>query len=209
MFRYALMVAAALSLFSSANACTCFPPPALSECAVGDDTAALLVTMKCVKSVICDINSGVAVVDVVIDKVFKDNTNLGLSVGDMVTVRSLTQSATCGIGLSFEAGAQWILFGRAPPPPEPIDDFTIGGRRLQQPSNNNAAVATDFVAILDRSGIDDKFSDGSVCEVGDADLSTNLCSGNIIEPTQNQINQLMNGCNSITVPPILTSRTSP
>ena len=173
MFRYAVMAIAALSLFTFANACSCFfPAPTLSECAVDDDAAALLVTMKCVKTVICDINNGAAVVDVVIDKVFQDNTGTDLSVGDMVTVRSLTQEALCGTGLSFEAETQWILFVRD----------------SSQPGTS----------------IDETFSDATICEVGDADLSTNLCSGNIRDPTQNQINQLMNGCSFITIPPILT-----
>ena len=165
MLRYALMVAAALSLFSSATACRCFPPPPLSECSVRDDTAALLVTMKCVKTVICDVNNGAAVVDVVVDKVFKDNTGTGLSAGDMATVRSLTQGSLCGAGLSFEAETQWILFAA-------------------KSSQGGSFINTD-----------DEFSDGSICEVGDADLSTDSCSGNIREPTQAQIDELMDGCN--------------
>ena len=175
MLRYALMVAAALSLFTSAKTCSCFfPAPTLFDCAVDNDEAALLVTMKCVKSVICDANNGAAVVDVVIDKVFKDQTGMGLSVGDMVTVRSLTGQSLCGTGLSFEAQTQWIMFVHS----------------ISQPGTN----------------IDDIFSDATICEVGDADLSTNVCSGNIREPTQNQINNLMDGCRGFVTAPAVQAR---
>ena len=162
MLRYALMVTATLSLFTSINACTCLAPDPLSDCAVGTNQAALLVTMKCVKTVICDVNNGAAVVDVVIDKVFKDNTSLGLSVGDMVTVRSRTQGSLCGVGSSFKPETQWILF-----------------------AGNSNLPGTDISTV---------FSDASVCEVNDADLSTGLCSGNIREPTRGQIRRLMLGC---------------
>ena len=178
MLRHALMVTAALSLFTSINACSClFPGPTLSDCAVDPNQAALLVTMKCVKTVICDANNGAAVVDVVIDKVFKDKTGLGLSVGDMVTVRSLTQGSLCGVGLSFEPETQWILFAG----------------NSNQPGTNIPTV----------------FSDASVCEADDADLSTGLCSGNIREPTQGQINQLMGGCRFVTAPNVIVTGSAP
>ena len=137
------------------------PPP---PCSVRDNTAALLVTMKCVKTVICDIHNGVAVVDVVIDKVFEDKTGTGLSAGDMATVRSVTEPFLCGTGSSFEAETQWILF---------VNTSRQGG--------------------LSTSVYED-FSDGSICEVGDADLSTDSCAGNIREPTQAQIDEQMNPC---------------
>eukprot|EP00892_Ulva_mutabilis_P000907 jgi/Ulvmu1/10817/UM069_0053.1 len=208
MLRSIFISAATLSLqlFSSANACSCFfPGPALSDCSVGENTAALLVTMKCVKSVICSVNDGAAVADVVIDKVFRDNTDLGLSVGDMVTVRSLTQGSLCGVGASFLSEEQWILFATAPTtrPRVPVDDLTSGARRLQQQGARASAqaVADDgsTIEIVDLSfaviDADGTFSDGTVCEVDDADLSTHLCAGNIIQPTQPQIMELMNGCN--------------
>ena len=170
MLRYALMVTAALSLFTSTRACSCiFPFPTLSDCAVDDVSAAVLVTMKCVKTVICDANNGAAVADVVIEQVFKDNTGLSLSVGDMVTVRSLTGASLCGAGLSFEAETPWIMFVR----------------NSNQPGSN----------------IDETFSDATICEVGDADLSTTSCSGNVFQPTQSQIQQLRNGCNGIVFSP--------
>eukprot|EP00892_Ulva_mutabilis_P000908 jgi/Ulvmu1/10818/UM069_0054.1 len=156
---------AAIVLLSPAAACRCFPPPPLSECSVRDNTAALLVTLKCVKTVACNINDGVAVADVVIDKVFKDNTRLSLSEGDMVTVRSPTQGSLCGIGGAFRFEEQWILFGspfRTPP-----------------------------LGIAEEDGT---FSDGTICNVEEADLSTDTCSGNIIEPTKLQIMELMDGC---------------
>ena len=210
MLRYVSVGVTALALIASANACACLPPPPLSDCGVNIDSAALLVTMKCVKSVSCEpgagVYPGVSVADVLIDKIFRDNTGLGLSVGDMVTVKSLTQPTFCGIGRDFEAGSQWILFANGPPTPEPINDLTSGTRRLQQPGNNDAAIA-QFTAVLDRSVGDDVFSDGSVCEVGDADLITHNCFGNIIEPTQDQIDELMDACSAaIVTPAVFVSR---
>lgn len=216
MLRSLLLAAASLALLlsPSANACTCAPSPPLSDCEVPDNGAALLVTLKCIKTLICDINTGTAVADVVIDKVFKDNTDQNFKVGDMATVRSATQESICGVGLEFAPETQWIIFAialpspgpRGRPPLLPIPDRPgSGGRRLHQEEQTfirRAAVSArasddgenqsvDVIADVDAEGV---FSDGSVCDVADADLDTNLCAGNIIEPTDAQVMELMKGC---------------
>lgn len=168
MFGSVLLAAAALMLASTAStahACRCVPPPPLSDCNVRGDQAALLVTINCVKSLICDVNDGVAVADVIIDRVFQDNAGLGFEEGDKATISSFTQSSLCGLGKAFAPGDQWIVFARPP--------FKGG-------SGSGSA-----------GGV---FSDGSVCEVMDADLEIGGCSDNIRRPSAAQVEELAEGC---------------
>lgn len=157
-----LAIAAGALLLSSAtnvNACKCLAPRPLSECDTGDTEAAILVTIQFTRAAGCDINTAVVVADVVVDKIFRDNTGLGLKAGDMTTIISSSLGLLCGIGSRFVVRDQWIMFATPSNPP-----------RVPDPS------ICDMLAM-------------------DAVLGTNSCSkGNIMKPTNTQIDELMLGC---------------
>lgn len=213
MLRSLLLAAAALLLSSSASACTCLPgtPPPLSQCNTADNEAALLVTITCVKMVVGEFNIEEAVAKVVIDKIFDDNTGLGLSVGDTTAIKSRKSSAACGVGGSFAPGDQWIMFATPAsdsPPAAQIDDLAanVGGRRLQQGVRGPAKLVNPTVEP--EPEFDSVFTHTPVCDVSDAELKTHLCAGNIIEPKAAQIEELMQGCSSIfAVPAVFTTKT--
>lgn len=195
MLRYALMFTTALSLLCFADAFSCRSAP-LSECAVGENSAALLVTMQCVKEFVCDESHiGEVVADVVIDKIFKDDTAVGLGVGDKVTVRPQTSvHFRPGIGSTFSPGDQWILFVHASGDSEsdPVDTDDVYVR----PATHKFADTTSSTSAA--TLIPNVFSDGSVCQTGRADFVMDPCARNIKEPTKPAINELMNACNSFT-----------
>lgn len=64
---------------------------------MGEGSAALLVTVQCVKSLRCTEFTGTAVADVVVEKVFQSNieSNLTLAEGSMVTIKSELESSLC------------------------------------------------------------------------------------------------------------------
>lgn len=215
----ALLGAAMLSFIGSTFACSCIIPPPLSECVVREDQAALLVTVKCVKSLQCDLFSGTAVADVMIDQVFQDNTNLTLTNGTMITISSGLQGSLCGFGPSLTPSTQLIVFANIPVPPfmpnddegvvivpgddlvlEIDEDVVTPGRRLMQ----EASIAVRATSDGDSSTVDvdvdvdpdntSVFSDGTICDVMTSDLETSLCSGNLLQPSMQNITDLMMGC---------------
>eukprot|EP00892_Ulva_mutabilis_P000911 jgi/Ulvmu1/10820/UM069_0056.1 len=219
-----LLGATLLSLVASAFGCSCLTTPPLSECAVLENQAALLVTVKCVKSLQCDEFSGTAVADVMIDKVFQDNTNLTLTNGTMVTIKSRLESSLCGFGMSFRPATQLIVFAGIPAPPfnpdgdgegvviVPDDDLELladdddaptAARRLMQStsvviraSSGENTSTFDVIADVGDADVENLFSDGTVCDVMTADLETSLCSGNLFSPSMQNITTLMMGCSS-------------
>ena len=193
MLSYALAVAATAAslLVSSANGCSCrtIQPTSLSDCEVPEGFAALLVTTHCVKKVSCKefFFKSAAIADSVIDKVFKDNTDLALSAGDMVTVRSRTKSSCFGPAIA--PGMQMVI-------------LSPSHRRLGEDDNDDdddeIGEESYLSTILRRREIDDFFSDGSKCEINDADFDVGFCSPAIIDPTQAQINQIIHSCSTMT-----------
>lgn len=232
MSRMLLIGAALLSLVSNALACSCFfPGTTLRDCPVGDGQVALLVTIKCVKSLQCESFTGTAIADALIEEVFLDNTdsNLTLAVGETVTIKSELESSLCGFGRSFFPGSQLIVFAAVPSPPFSLADLPVGdelelvssgpfpadpddypsdeddvdvpSRRLMQrvgatitasANENSSTISVGLRGdVVDLDGV---FSDGSICDVADADLSTGLCNFNIVQPSLQNITDLMAGC---------------
>lgn len=108
--------------------------------------------------------------DVEIVLVLEDNTDLELAEGDVVSIESSLQGNLCGF--SLEVATQYIVF--------------VG---QTAPLNVNAtSSSSDIDAVMARA------DDDVVCHTFDAPLSTSLCSGNIRNPTEDQITELMAGC---------------
>ena len=200
----AVAAAASLSLISSVNGCTCGTIPSLFDCEVPEGYAALLVTTNCVKQVSCINRRYAAVADTVIDKVFKDNTVLGLSAGDMVTVRSRGRGSC--IGPAFAPGMQMVIL--APNIHRSVEDDDDEDDD-DEDDDEEIDEESLYYRILRSKRIDDSFSDGSMCEVSDADFDVGSCSPGVTEPTQAQINQLIHSCSTMTtgVPPDLANQT--
>ena len=199
MLRYILALAAAFLLLSCKTAASCaFTPAPLEDCEVGDNSAALLVRVKCVKTFWCG-RSGDAVADVAIDKIFRDKTGLALSEGAMVTVHT-TPYGPNGVPDLFQPNHQWILFASERPAREDyvaLQAEDVGGN------------VTLLEILKDDLGIrDDEFSDGTVCTVGDADLTFSSCSRNTLMPSSNDIKQITTGCSSDSFPAVSTKHTS-
>lgn len=205
-----------LALLSSVSACSCIFPPPLSECAVGENEAALLVRVVAKKTFQCSQFDGTAIADVLITRVFKDNTDLDLKRGSVVSIESSLQGSLCGFGL--QTGTQYILFANAPFEPEflegddielkPIElaavpaeddaaddgdeELVKPGRRLRATKTASlriTASATNGGSVRTRG-----FSDGNTCEIPSGDLRTSLCSGNVVDPKRKDVEALAAGC---------------
>ena len=202
MFQSTFIGAAVLALLSSVSACSCIQPPPLSECAVRDNEAALLVRVLSKQTFQCSQFDGTAISDVMITRVFKDNTELELKRGSVISVESSLFGNLCGFDL--QTGAQYILFANTPFVPEEDDgdaeesaddsedDVVKPSRRLMQPKTASiriTAQAVDGAQVSARG-----FSDGETCDIPSGDLSTSLCSGNIFDPKRKDILELEAGC---------------
>lgn len=201
-----------LALLSSVSACSCLPPPPLSECAVRDNEAALLVRVVARQTFQCNQFEGSAIADVYISRVFKDNTDLELKRGTVVSIESSLFGNLCGFDLL--TGTQYIVFANGPFVPKTDDDdeepvievddaSDEDGDDEDEPDEKPArrlratkvasikisATATDGASVSSRG-----FSDGDTCDIPTADLSTSLCSGNVVDPKKKDIEQLAAGC---------------
>lgn len=206
----AFIGASILALLSSVSACSCLFPPPLSECAVRENEAALLVRVVAKKTFQCTQFDGTAIADVLITRVFKDNTDLDLKRGTVVSVESSTQGSLCGFGL--EPGTQYILFANAPFMSdddafelEPVEIAAVPAadnaadddeepakpsrRLLKTATVRITASATDGGSVRARG-----FSDGDTCEIPSGDLRTSLCSGNVVDPKRKDVEALAAGC---------------
>eukprot|EP00892_Ulva_mutabilis_P000913 jgi/Ulvmu1/10822/UM069_0058.1 len=150
-----------------------------------------------------------------IRQVFKDNTDLDLKRGTVVSVESSLFGNLCGFAL--DPGTQYIIFANTPFMPEddeddasePIavaaeddaDDATPDeddgddvkpARRLLQTRTASVRVTAQAVegAQVSARG----FSDGVTCEIPSGDLTTSLCSGNIVDPKRKDVEELAAGC---------------
>eukprot|EP00892_Ulva_mutabilis_P000909 jgi/Ulvmu1/10819/UM069_0055.1 len=171
-------------MLSRANACSCIFPPPLSDCDVRDDHAALLLTIKCVTTQVCDAFSGTAVADAEITQVFKDRTSLKLKKGDVVSIRSALSSAACGAGESFKVGDQWIMFANRPFEP---DSFQVVDELTIDPGDPFTPPEVTF------------------CDVSEAELETSICAGNVFKPMRQNITDITRGCSvKPIIKPILT-----
>lgn len=202
MLRYILLSAATLSLLSSSTATSCITSEiSRPECEVGDNSAALLVTVRCAKSVRCG-PRGDTVADVVVDKVFNDTTGLILTEGAMVTVHfDLDVHAVNGL-TPFQPSEQWILFARERRSREELE------ADLVERSKGSAVALELFLEDYKLSA--EEFSDGSVCNVGSSDLTaTEYCARrNMLNPTESQIQHLTMACSSDSIPATPTDRNS-
>lgn len=200
-----------LALLSSVSACSCIQPPPLSECAVRDNEAALLVRVVAKQTFQCNQFDGTVIADVFITKVFKDNTDLELKRGTIVSIESSLFGNLCGFDLN--TGTQYIVFANAPFVPEDDDDSeepivliadgsdddddakaepVKPSRRLRATKTASIKVtaqATDGASVSSRG-----FSDGETCDIPSADLSTSLCSGNVVDPKKKDVEELAAGC---------------
>lgn len=180
-------VTLALLLVSSTVACSCVNPPFLSECDVGDGEAALLVSVICQKTMQCGSFSASGISDVTIDLVLKDETDLGLQIGDTVSIESSLDGSRCGF--SLEASTTYIVFvqqtistmasGATTPTAAPADS-------INTPSNGTTANRA-------RRRLS-SFTVPGGCDWFEAPLTTTLCSGNIRQPTEGQVRELADGC---------------
>lgn len=161
MSRLALLGALLLSLASRGFACSCVVPGPLSErCPLAEGSAALLVTVQCVKSLRCTEFTGTAVADVVIDKVFQNklDSNLTLAEGSMVTIKSELESSLCGFGGSFVPNNQFIVFVSLPQQPFPFPIPDDGGLEVVEllPGQFGAAPDDELEPAIELEG-DDEF----------------------------------------------------
>ena len=115
--------------------------------------------------------------DVEIDQVFKDNTDLDLTVGDVVSIKSGLQSAACGEGGSFMVNDQWIMFVRTP---------FVG-------INSVDSQATRRLDLTTRP-VERDISEETLCDLEGADLQTDVCSGNVLQPRVTDVAGLELAC---------------
>eukprot|EP00892_Ulva_mutabilis_P000912 jgi/Ulvmu1/10821/UM069_0057.1 len=172
----------ALGYLSLAMSCSCLTPPNLSECGVSEGQAALLVDVTCQKTIQCNRFSGTSVSDVEILTVFEDKTDLMLKAGDVVSIESSLDGAFCGFSLA--AKSTYIVFAQQkilPPTTAPGLSEIVGG-------SNTSTTASDVDLMIAAA------AENSACDMFTAQFTTNLCSGNIIGPTDAQTRELARGC---------------
>lgn len=172
--RDCLRALLACGVVLGAIACSCSLPPRLSECEVRDGAAALHIDVKCRKTIQCTAFSGMAVSDVEILEVFKDNTDLYLAEGDVVSVESRLEGNLCGF--SLETATEYIVF---------VNQIGMPDRNSTKLSTRNGPDGPELMPRAD---------DDVVCHAFDADLSTNLCAGNIRSPSLENLEELRDGC---------------
>lgn len=189
------LAAAALKLFLPAGACICLPERPLLECAVVEDEAALLVTIKrvtidaaggaCDSGAVCA-SRGNAVAEVEIDHVFKDMTGLNLKKGDIIPIGSVLEYAECGRGEFFASGDTWIM----------------SANTLITPDSARAPTGDLTTVNTTRRLLDTKLS------VPEVDLWTSVCSFSMFAPTEADVADLKQGCGgaALTPRPVFTSR---
>lgn len=205
-----------LALMASVSACSCLEPPPLSQCAVRDNEAALLVRVMAVQTFQCSRFDGSSIADVSIIQVFKDNTNLDLKRGSDASIETVFLSSLCGFPM--RVGTQYIIFAQGqlvPDNNDKVEESGIGenegstedtdeedepvvktARRLratEAPSPIDSAKATNGASVSARG-----FTDGDTCFIPTADLYTFLCAGNVVNPTKEQIDELTTGCAATT-----------
>lgn len=200
MFRSTFIGAAVLALLATVSACSCIEPPPLSECAVGDDEAALLVRVISRQTFQCNEFDGTVIADVLIRQVFKDNTELNLTRGSVISVETNLFGNLCGFDL--EPATQYILFVNTPFVPEEVDEPVVvkpaddevvkPARRLRQ--TRTASVRVTAQAVEGASVSARGFSDGETCDIPSGDVLTSLCSGNVVDPKRKDVEELTAGC---------------
>lgn len=156
-------------LMAIVMACSCITSPPLSECDVRERQAALLVEVKCRKTIQCSLIGGTGVSDVEIVLVLDDKTDLNLAEGEVVSVESSLDGGRCGF--SLDVGSKYILF-----------------------AGQTAIVARNATTTSSDVDIELAPAEDVVCHTFDAPLTTGSCLGNIKNPTEEQIAELMGGC---------------
>lgn len=174
----AFIGASLLALLSTVSACSCAGEPPLSTCTVGDNQAALLVDVVGRYTTQCGPFDRTAISTVVIKRVFKDNTDLGLGEGSTVTVSSSLDSNFCGYPLDL--GTSHVILANAPPTADEddSDDSSSGSRRLLQQQTATFRISANGNG---RNTVRARGSNrNGACSTPTADLSTGLCAGNFV-----------------------------